>query len=790
MQLAQFASANFIPEPAPSGIQITSAGAVEGTNMIQRSDNTYTLVGDIQETIVVLRDNIVLDGAGYALQGNGSGSGVFLQERSSVTIKNLQISGFEYGLKFTWGTYGYGSSASEGNTISDNTITNNRYGIYISDFSQGNIITGNHVTNNTNGIYLGSCHNNKLRNNRIDNNAYNFFVGAGSPLNGINDIDTSNTINNAPIIYWLNQKGKTVPANAGYIALINCTEMTIQGFTLAHNGQAVLLVALTNSTITHNTLSENGNGIWLIQSLNNKISENTITNSTCDAFYIVSSNQTEMSYNKFTGNGLNGTPIAEVLGSYGRGALRLTQCSGNTIFDNEITENGEGINLQASRDNTISANLLADNDGSAVHLFDSTSNTITTNTIVRNNGSGVRLWMSNKNAVYSNQVLNNNLGIHLDKAAENSIIKNMIVNNTGFGMKLESASNNFLSSANNTIVHNNFINNQLGEGLDVSIPALWVHPEGSVPGVGNAWDNGNEGNYWSDYSTRYPNASEVDNTGVGNTPYFINENNIDHYPFLVPLDTSAIPYPAPLLLSMPEEHLIYTITPANGEFLARIDGTYPTQILRNTLPQLPESLPLLYPVPPGTTNIHIELDGAELEWNNYTQSYPSALHHTAIGDWQMINCTISPVPESFVLKIHYEHPIPKVNGSYLFLYDLNISPYLSFQSPTSIAYFQIRTDSKISNLKAYTTQTDSVWNPINSTLSNEGTTQLFAIQIYSEYSKPLPGDLVVTFNVDVDGTPQSSSPTVLALLTLTITAAVASLIFLYRKKRAKGAKAT
>jgi hypothetical protein len=40
----------------------------------------------------------------------------------------------------------------------------------------------------------------------------------------------------------------------------------------------------------------------------------------------------------------------------------------------------------------------------------------------------------------------------------------------------------------------------------------------------NVWNNGSVGNYWSDYS--------------GNGSYVIDENNVDHYPLLQPVDIS------------------------------------------------------------------------------------------------------------------------------------------------------------------------------------------------------------------------------------------------------------
>lgn len=45
--------------------------------------------------------------------------------------------------------------------------------------------------------------------------------------------------------------------------------------------------------------------------------------------------------------------------------------------------------------------------------------------------------------------------------------------------------------------------------------------------AGNNWDNGMYGNYWPDY-----NGTDADGDGVGDTPYIINEVNIDHYPLV------------------------------------------------------------------------------------------------------------------------------------------------------------------------------------------------------------------------------------------------------------------
>jgi len=36
-----------------------------------------------------------------------------------------------------------------------------------------------------------------------------------------------------------------------------------------------------------------------------------------------------------------------------------------------------------------------------------------------------------------------------------------------------------------------------------------------------------DGNYWSGYEERYPNATEIDGTGIWDKPYEIDADNID-----------------------------------------------------------------------------------------------------------------------------------------------------------------------------------------------------------------------------------------------------------------------
>ena len=383
---------------ATDTIYIRVDGKIEGTNMIHRNENVYTFTGNINDSIVVERDNIVVDGSGYGLLGTGIGTGINLTGRTNVIIKNIEISGFFYGiyLKFSLNNtlssnhirnnfHGIYLSGSANNIITGNNITNNdssgiwfRYssnnninenriiensqdGIWLSSSSDNNNIFGNMIRNNGYGIRLDDYSNNMLRNNKINDNECNFGVFGSLLPEFIQDIDDSNTVNGKPIYYWVNQHDKIVPSDAGYVALVNCSGITIKNLNLNNNGQGLLLAYTTNSSIIQNNITNNIHGIYLSGSSNN---------------------------------------------------------------------------------------------------------TITGNNIIENSANGIYLYYSPNNIFFYN---------------------NLIINT-----------------------------NQV---YTVGAPI-------------NVWDNDFEGNYWSDYENRYPNATQLDNSGIWDTPYIIDWNNRDNYPLI------------------------------------------------------------------------------------------------------------------------------------------------------------------------------------------------------------------------------------------------------------------
>jgi hypothetical protein len=193
--------------------------------------------------------------------------------------------------------------------------------------------------------------------------------------------------------------------------------------------------------------------------------------------------------------------------------------------------------------------------------------------------------------------------------------------------------------------------------------------------------------------------------------------------------------------SMPEEQINYTITQKDGAMWAKIDGKYPITYTGNET-----IIPMIYPTPPGTTNISVWMNDTKVSWSNFAEANPEALHHTAIGDWSEILTVLENVTDGFVLRIHYEHPLQVINGSYAFLYDLNIQEYLSAMSNLSVAHFTIAMEVNYTDLKVNTVdpRTETL-KPIEY-VTRGYENKVIEIDEVSEFGKTLPGDLLCRRN--------------------------------------------
>jgi len=141
---------------------------------------TYTLTEDIFGSISFDEGKLTLDGAGHTVTGTGSVHGVYLYEYGGVTIKNLNVEGFYFGIRVN----------SDGNTLRGNIVSNNDgYGIFIGWKMVGcdnNIIRGNTVSNNNNGICILFSNKIQIYNNNFIDNDTQAYVGPPGSVNIFN----------------------------------------------------------------------------------------------------------------------------------------------------------------------------------------------------------------------------------------------------------------------------------------------------------------------------------------------------------------------------------------------------------------------------------------------------------------------------------------------------------------------------------------------------------------------------------------------------------------------------
>ncbi len=201
------------------------------------------------------------------------------------------------------------------------------------------------------------------------------------------------------------------------------------------------------------------------------------------------------------------------------------------ISKNEFTNNYCSVWLtSSSSQNTITSNIISQNEGYGIWLSNSTSNYITGNTIKGNvNSTAIYIKFSSNITINQNTLTNCKLGIFLYSSTNNTISRNKITQNYK-GIHL-------LKSTSNRITHNNITENYVGIGCDESSDNTIHHNNfdndinADVQSSINIWDYGvKEGNYWSDY-----NGPDVDGNGIGDTPYVINNENQDRYPLIKPV---------------------------------------------------------------------------------------------------------------------------------------------------------------------------------------------------------------------------------------------------------------
>ena len=305
---------------------------------------TYTENMDVTKSLTIRSTSG--NPADTIVQAKDSNDHVF-----NVTADHVNISGFT--VRGAIGGYPYLpagiylTSGTDYCNISNNHASNNKDGIYLYK-SSNNILTNNTVnSNNRYGIFLKHSSYNALTNNTMSSNVYTFGIHGQSLSDYINNIDMSNLVDGRPIYYWVNQQDQLIPNDAGFVGIVNSTNITVRDLTLTNNGEGVLFAYTNNSRIENVTASNSEDGIYLDSS------------------------------------------------------------SSITLTNNSALNNLEGIFLRYSSNNTLTNNSAL-NNLNGIFLVSSSNNTLTNNTVIASRGASIGLSSSSNNTIYNNYFNNTN----------------------------------------------------------------------------------------------------------------------------------------------------------------------------------------------------------------------------------------------------------------------------------------------------------------------------------------------------------------------------------------------
>jgi len=198
---------------------------------------------------------------------DGSGGTVVLVQSDNVEIRDFTVRN---------GVFGIWVNHSDNVRIIGNVVLNGSYGIRLY-FSRNAQVIGNRVSGlRFFGIDVDSSGNGFFRNNQMAGCKHNFGVDGNSLADFLNDIDESNTVNDQPVRYLINQRWLTIDYSTfesmGYLGLVNSTNIKVESIEVQNNKQGILFAFVANSSIVGVNAVDNWNGVYVAHSKNVSVS--------------------------------------------------------------------------------------------------------------------------------------------------------------------------------------------------------------------------------------------------------------------------------------------------------------------------------------------------------------------------------------------------------------------------------------------------------------------------------------------------------------------------------------
>lgn len=207
-------------------------------------------------------------------------------------------------------------------------------------------------------------------------------------------MDTSNSVNGAPLRYLKNVTSTSVPPGSGQVILANCSWLSLENQYFNRSSIGVQMGFSSNITVKNVISSFNYNGFFIQHSFNNSFENISASQNDIFGFYFMSSGHNLIA---------NSTAINNPLGA----GLFLHSSSNNTISNFTSSDSQVGISIWRSYDNVVIRSNLSSNIFDGISIVMSAHNTIVENTISYNSYSGISAFDSDYNRIYHNNFINN-----------------------------------------------------------------------------------------------------------------------------------------------------------------------------------------------------------------------------------------------------------------------------------------------------------------------------------------------------------------------------------------------
>ncbi len=233
----------------------------------------------------------------------------------------------------------------------------------------------------------------------------------------------------------------------------------------------------------------------------------------------------------------------------------LDHSNNSVLLENSVSDVTNDYAIYAaiyasySNNCTIEKNIVGPNLTPGILVTNSLDFKVSNNYVHDNEGYGLNANASMNGLIKLNYAFNNSYdGIGLGEGCRNcTVMQNNVSDNVSYGVWLDS------DSVDNLVYGNNIINN----GKQASVY------------LANRWDNGVEGNYWSDY-----NGADQDHDGIADVPLVIGDNNTDNYPLAGEISLFATPLGFDVNIISNSSIADFAYFESNGTIRMRVlDGT-------------------------------------------------------------------------------------------------------------------------------------------------------------------------------------------------------------------------